>query len=157
MVKQMEQIQISYEHPTWRLSENTEELVRTSMLKLLAVTGNSTKTISLFFCYPATIQSLNNNYRGIDKSTDILSWQYDETEMSPEFDIWGEFAICIDLCEQQAADNGWPFETELLRLLVHGFAHLMGYDHELSDQEEQRMLEKEEFLLSSINLDGLYD
>ena len=127
------------------------------MIKLLDLTGNSNKTVSLFFCHPSTIQSLNLNYREINKPTDILSWLYDEMEITPHLDVWGELVVCMEICKQQAVDTGWPFETELLRLLVHGLGHLMGYDHELSDQEEQRMLEKEKSLLSSIDLDGLYD
>jgi probable rRNA maturation factor len=157
-MKQSDQIQINYEDQARFLTDEIETYVRYNLFRLLEKTGNSDRVISLYFCSLATIQSLNKDFRGMDKPTDILAWSYEGDDMSfPEADIWGELAICIDICQKQADESGWPLETELLRLLAHGLCHLMGHDHELSDEDEKRMLELEISLLSSINLGGLYD
>lgn len=158
-MKLSDQIQINYEDQSCILADKLEEILRTNLLKLLEKSSNTDKVVSLFFCRLETMRSLNKNHRGLDRPTDILAWSYNESgDISfPEADIWGELAVCIDICQKQADASGWPLETELMRLLTHGICHLMGYDHELSDNDEKQMLEMEISLLSSINLDGLYD
>ena len=153
------QIEISYDDSTPTLSHEEEKTVQSALNTLMNQTGNEGKRLSLFFCSEETIRNLNQTYRQKDEATDILSFSYEEDgqEEDPEGDIWGELALCLDICSKQAADTGLPFMTELFRLLVHGLGHLMGFDHELSDEAEREMLEMEKQLLSSIHLDDLYD
>ena len=152
-----QQIQLSYEDQVEPLPQKTEQLIRETFHKLLIDTGNEKKIVSLYFCGPSTIQSLNLSYRNMDKPTDILSWSYEEEDIVAETEPWGELAVCLDVCQRQADASGWSLETELLRLLVHGLGHLMGFDHEHSEEDEARMLEWEKGLLSSIDLGDLYD
>ncbi len=152
-----EQIQITYEDDSRALPAKIEQLIQTNLLKLLKNTGNEGKIISLYFCQAPTIQKLNLSHRNIDKATDILSWSYESNETFTDSEPWGELAICLDVCIKQAEASDWSLETELLRLLVHGLGHLMGYDHERSEEDEAKMLAMEKIWLSSINLEGLYD
>ncbi len=153
----MSTIQISYEDNLVPLTTAVEDRIRGNVSVVLNKTGNQDKGLSLFFCHPETIQNLNLTYREVDKPTDILSWSYDEEEPVPGTEsLLGELVICMDICERQADDTGWDLESELLRLVVHGIGHLMGFDHEQSETEEKKALEFEEELLASINLKDVY-
>ena len=154
----MSNIQISYEDNLKPLAAEMEERTRSNILTILKKSGNRYKGVSLFFCHPETIKNLNHAYRKVDQPTDILSWSYEDDEPIPGAEyLLGELAICLEICSEQAKNTGWDLESELLRLIVHGIGHLMGYDHELSEAEERRMLEFEKEMLASINLNGIYD
>ncbi len=107
-------------------------------------------TVGLHFVGAAEIQRLNLEYRSKDKATDILSFTYGEEE-----DQLGDLALCLTVAETQGVDNGWDLETEVVRLLAHGFTHLLGYDHE-TIEEEREMIEVEIRLLSSCGLNNIY-
>ena len=64
--------------------------------------------------------------------------------------------LSIDRIQEQARDNGWDSETELIRLLAHGCVHLVGYDHEQSPEDEQQMLSLETELLELAGLPFIY-
>ena len=72
-----------------------------------------------------------------------------------EENIAGELAVSAEHVSKQASENGWDFETELIRLLAHGCAHLAGWDHEKSEKQESGMLELEIQLLKAVNLKNL--
>ena len=85
-----------------------------------------------------TIQGYNNAYRGIDKSTDVLS--FESHEIDPETDqlILGDILISYPTIAKQAEKGGHAVEKELELMCVHGALHLMGYDH-LEEEEKAEM------------------
>ena len=94
-------------------------------------------TISIIFTTPIDIQAYNKEYRNIDRATDVLSFpmfEKDEVEklqkeksIVPE--VLGDIIINLSQVKMQADEYGHSFERELAYMLVHGFYHLMGYDH----------------------------
>jgi len=64
--------------------------------------------------------------------------------------------VSAERVRQQSVENGWDFETELIRLLAHGCAHLAGLDHESSKDEAREMLEVEIELLKEVDLTNIY-
>jgi rRNA maturation RNase YbeY len=73
------------------------------------------------------IRKLNQSYRGIDRATDVLSFDIgDGLERGEPF---GDVVISIDTARRQAREYGAPLRSEVARLLVHGTLHLCGYDH----------------------------
>lgn len=102
------------------------------------------------------IKSINKEHRGIDKETDVLSFPMFEKDEIPEItgeveEALGDIVISIEKVEEQAKEYGHSFERELSYMVVHGFYHLMGYDHiERSDREEMRA--KEENILNKLNI-----
>lgn len=100
------------------------------------------------------IKDINNEYRGKDKATDVLSFpsqdniRNDEYEVINEELIIGDILICHEVCEAQAKEHEITYLDEFLHLFVHGLLHLYGYDHELSDSEEKLMEEKEKELIN---------
>jgi probable rRNA maturation factor len=85
------------------------------------------------------IRILNRDFRQIDKATDVLSFPYESGEWPEEEEkLFGEIFISIDTAKRQAAEKGHSLERELEILFVHGLLHLMGFDHQ-NDEEENEM------------------
>jgi probable rRNA maturation factor len=111
----------------------------------------------------AKIHQLNREFRGIDRPTDVLSFALQEQgedepwfdiEMEQEveyFDSLGDIVISIDTCKRQAEEYGHSFERELAFLAVHGFLHLVGYDHE-TEEEEKDMFRRQDDILKMVGL-----
>lgn len=151
-------------------NENWEDLInKTKLQKILIVflkhMFEDERGISLYLTDDVEIQNLNKKYRGKDCPTDILSWAYDnndeemngiQTGESPATMLAGELVVSAERVRQQAVENGWNFETELIRLLAHGCAHLAGLCHESSEEESREMLELEIELLKEVDLTNIY-
>ena len=99
------------------------------------------------------IQSLNRNYRKIDRVTDVLTFPAWEGEaiLCPKDEYLGDIAICYERAEEQAEEYGHSLERELAFLAVHGALHLLGYDH-MTPEDEKRMLGKQEEILTGLGL-----
>ena len=108
--------------------------------------------ISILFIGDQGIRDLNHQFRGIDRPTDVLSFpQISEGELEiPGALVLGDVAISLETARCQSEEHGLSFEEELTLLLIHGILHLLGYDHEISDQEEERMRSKTRELFSLI-------
>ena len=104
------------------------------------------------------IRLMNRDYRGKDAPTDVLSFALEE-EGEGEVDIigadmplvLGDIVISIPKAKEQAAEYGHSFMRELGFLAVHGFLHLLGYDHE-TEEEERVMFAKQEEILTRFGL-----
>ena len=108
--------------------------------------------ISILFIGDQRIRHLNNQFRDIDLPTDVLSFPQilaGELEI-PGALVLGDVAISLETARCQSEEHGLSFEEELTLLLIHGILHLLGYDHEVSDQEEERMRSKTRELFSLI-------
>jgi len=108
--------------------------------------------ISILFIGDQGIRDLNHQFRNIDRSTDVLSFPQilaGELEI-PGALVLGDVAISLETARCQSKEHGLSFEEELTLLLIHGILHLLGYDHEVSDQEEERMRSKTRELFSLI-------
>lgn len=102
------------------------------------------------------IHRINKEYRGIDRPTDVLSFpmfQKDEIplERTGISDVLGDIIICVPIVEKQSIEYEHSFKRELAYMLVHGFYHLMGYDH-MQEEEKKEMRKKEETVLSKLNI-----
>lgn len=111
------------------------------------------------------MREINLLRRGKDKTTDVLSFplEFDAAPLSavlterknsdpssfPPIAL-GEIVISVDTLRRQAAEIGHSEKDEFYRLLVHGFLHLLGYDHERGEEEERIMKEKEDECLEAL-------
>jgi probable rRNA maturation factor len=93
---------------------------------------------------------LNHQYRGMDKTTDVLSFPLYEkiqnAKLIPHTFALGDIVINLHKAKRQAEENGVALNEELRRLLIHGLLHLIGYDHEQSRYLKIKM-QKMEFEL----------
>lgn len=120
----------------------------------LEVLGYPDRQVVFYLTEDSEIQTLNHQYRQRNQPTDVLAWSYWEEE--PQGEILGEIAISLDHVKSQAEAHGFSEKVELLRLLAHGCAHLVGYDHEDSTEAEQEMLKMEAKMLEKIGLAEVY-
>lgn len=100
------------------------------------------------------IHSMNLQWRGIDHSTDVLSFaahEGSELVTAGQRDFLGDIAISIDRASQQAQQFGHSLQRELAFLTVHGLLHLLGYDH-INDEEQKEMFSLQEEILSAVGL-----
>lgn len=116
--------------------------------------------ITITLTTPENIRKINKKYRNIDKETDVLSFpmfqkdELDEKIKSKDFlyeDVLGDIVISIDKVERQAKEYGHSFERELSYMVVHGFYHLMGYDH-IEEKDKVVMRKKEDKILDMLKI-----
>lgn len=100
------------------------------------------KNMSIVFVSLEQIQELNKNYRQIDKVTDVLSFPNDD----PDDKTLGDIFISMDKAKEQAISYGHSFEREVGFLAVHGYLHLLGYDHHTKEDEEKMVFMQESIL-----------
>ena len=99
------------------------------------------------------IHEINKEYRGIDRPTDVISFALEDNE-EIEFDhyrVLGDIYISIDKVKEQAKEYGHSEKRELAFLTIHGFLHLIGYDH-MKPEEEKIMFEKQEEILNGFGI-----
>lgn len=95
------------------------------------------------------VHELNKKYRGIDKSTDVLSFAFeDNAKVRYNNRQLGEIYISIPKMKAQAREYGHSETRELAFLTVHGILHLLGYDHTLGIEQEKEMFAKQELVLN---------
>lgn len=98
------------------------------------------------------IHNLNKLYRNIDKPTDVITFALeDEKDIETNPRILGDIYISIDKAKEQAKEYEHSFKREICFLAVHGFYHLLGYDHQ-TEEEEKVMFARQEALLSEENI-----
>lgn len=115
--------------------------------------------LSVSFVNNAAIQEINKTYRKKDEPTDVISFALQEST-SNHIDvvgsnaplILGDIIISIDKAEEQASTYNHSFERELGFLAVHGFLHLLGYDH-MDEAEEKIMFQKQNDILDGFGLE----
>lgn len=121
---------------------------------------NSKLYISITLTTPDNIQKINKKYRKIDKPTDVLSFpmfekeEIDEKTKNQDFkieDVLGDIVISIEQVKLQASEYEHSFERELAYMIVHGFYHLMGYDH-MVEEDKKIMRKKEENVLNVLEI-----
>ena len=107
--------------------------------------------ITIRFVEPEEGQSLNNDYRGKDYATNVLSFPY---EVEPV--VAGDLVICATVVEREAAEQEKTLDAHYAHLIVHGILHLQGYDHEIGENEALLMENKERTILTQLGFSDPY-
>ncbi len=108
--------------------------------------------LSVLLTTDEEVRELNRTYRGIDRTTDVLSFPQHEGEgADPNDPLLGDVVISMDAVERQALEYGHSLEREMAFLTVHGVLHLLGWDHQ-DPKDEERMMGKTEAILLGMGL-----
>ena len=115
--------------------------------------------VSDSFVTPEEIQTLNLDYRNVDRVTDVLSFpQFDSVDdlidMAEETGVaeLGDVVICMDRAREQAEEFGHPLEREVIYLFVHSILHLLGYDH-MEEEEKKEMRAREDEVMNELGIE----
>lgn len=139
-----------------------EEIIEKVLTQCFKEEGleNAKLSITITLTTKEIIRKINKTYRNVDKATDVLSFpmfekdELDEKIEKKDFaheDILGDIIISIERVEEQAKEYEHSFERELSYMLVHGFYHLMGYDH-IQEEDKIIMRPKEEKILEDLKI-----
>ena len=140
------------------LDENWLQKIAIETLKAEGITSSA--EMGLVITDSKTIQKLNRTYRDVDKPTDVLAFHMipgisqepEQPFVRPPDGInhLGEVVISYPQAVKQAPEQGHDVTQELALLIVHGILHLLGYDHELPDEEKQ-MKAKENAIMETLD------
>lgn len=119
--------------------------------------------VSITFTDNENIHKINLEHRGIDRPTDVLSFpmiEFDEEgnadflelEYDGDFVVLGDIVISTEQAILQADEYGHSVKRELAFLCAHSMLHLLGYDHEISEEDERIMFEKQDNILNQLNI-----
>ncbi len=117
--------------------------------KVLEMEKVTSSIFSIVFISDEYMHELNKTYRGIDRTTDVLSFAFeDNNKLCYNIRQLGEIFVSIPRMQAQAQEYGHSESRELAFLVVHGLLHLLGYDHTKGEKEEKEMFNKQELVLN---------
>ncbi|MBL6970410.1 MAG: rRNA maturation RNase YbeY [Campylobacterales bacterium] len=126
------------------LDNHSDHKINMDLLETITSEVTS-QDIELLATFNDQIQKLNNEFRGLDKPTDVLSFPYEPMPFSPI----GSIVISVDFVQNKAEEYNHSFDDEFILLYIHGLLHLVGFDHEVDNGEHR---EEEERLIKKFNL-----
>lgn len=149
----------------WDIEENEEyKKIIQNVVSTCFEVENLCKTnlyLNVILTNPETIKQTNSKYRNIDKETDVLSFpMFEKQEIEGIIEneqenqieeVLGDIMISISRVIEQAEEYGHSVERELAYMVVHGFYHIMGYDH-IEEKDKVIMRPKEEYILNKLNI-----
>lgn len=146
------QIFINDEQNEVLLKQDMESLIEKVVVECLEIEQMETKyEVSITFVDDKEIRKLNKEYRGIDKSTDVLSFPlYDENEVIDN-PLLGDIVISLETAKRQSKDFGHTIEREVMYLTAHSMFHLLGYDH-MENDDKKLMREKEKQAMKNLGI-----
>jgi len=118
--------------------------------------GLADSEVSVKFTSDSEVRSLNAAWRGKDEPTNVLSFPMAEEDELAAAQLLGDIVLAHGICAAEAAAKNVPVETHAAHLVVHGTLHLLGYDHETSDEEAEEMEEVERRALAAIGIADPY-
>ncbi|MCK5242703.1 rRNA maturation RNase YbeY [bacterium] len=130
-------IQIRNEYKAIRVNQKAVMVLLEKCLRKMKM---AKAEISVLLTSDKTVQSLNRAHRGKNQSTDILSFGMREQKktnepLPPHPEVLGDLVVSLPTIKKQAGTRGVSVQTELQFILIHGFLHLLGYDHATQTQQ----------------------
>lgn len=154
----MNVIHIDLLDETGTVSEEELSFVRKVLEQAAHYEETGDSEVSVTFVTNDQIQEINREYRGKDTPTDVISFAMEEAGEeevvitgADDTRVLGDIIISLERAKEQAADYGHSYKRELGFLAVHGFLHLLGYDH-TNEADEKKMFSRQEEILGSLGL-----
>ena len=148
-------VEVSIEAGDWRNVPGAEAVIRRAIAAAAAAAVDDAVEVSVMLSDDAAIRVLNRDWRGLDKPTNVLSFPAAAPAVPGMPRAVGDIAIAYETTAREADAEGKPFADHLTHLAVHGFLHLVGYDHE-SDDEADAMEGLETTILGRLGVPDPY-
>lgn len=152
------EVDILIESDLWSRVAGLEGLAREAIAATLSQTGLKIAPqaeVSILFCDDSRIRELNREWRRLDKATNVLSFPAVTARELPRAPLLGDIAIAFETVERESRDEAKTFEHHVSHMIVHGFLHLLGFDHEVVSEAEA-MEEAERGALARIGVADPY-
>lgn len=149
------QIDIEIRSPRWDKQPLAEKAVRDAILTAVSALSTGGGEVSIVLTDDSTIRTLNRDWRGIDSATNVLSFPASGPGRGQEGGLLGDIVIAYETLERECDEEKRDLLHHLSHLTVHGFLHLIGYDHQDDAQaEEMERLESE--IMTRLNMPDPY-
>jgi probable rRNA maturation factor len=135
-------IDVLVESGLWNRKKGVKSAARRAILKAAGVLSTPSSELAIVLTDDSTIRQLNRDWRGVDAPTNVLSFPASRTGSAPLF--IGDIVLAFETIAGEAKAERKPFAHHIAHLAVHGFLHLLGYDHlRKKDAEEMEQLERD--------------
>ena len=137
--------------------DGLEAQAETAVMAALAESGarvTGAAELSILLTNDEEQHELNRQWRGKDSSTNVLSFPQIEP-FAPVSGLLGDISLARETLEREAAEQGVSFEAHFTHLVVHGFLHILGYDH-MTDEEAAKMEGLETVILRGLGIEDPY-
>ena len=129
-------VDIVVESPLWKAQRGVDAMLRRALTTAAAVVPSEGE-LAVLLTDDAGIRALNRDWRGKDTATNVLSFPAKEARSARRAPrLLGDIVVAYETVAREAAAEGKPFMHHLAHLAVHGFLHLVGYDHEANEDAD---------------------
>ena len=150
------QIDIQTQSPLWeaqpRAAQTIREAIAEAAATVLSTVGGE---VSIVLTDDSAIRTLNRDWRGTDRATNVLSFPASGQKACEDARLLGDIVIAYETLERESNDENRVFLHHLAHLAVHGFLHLIGYDHQTNTQAEE-MEGLESKIMTRLNMPDPY-
>jgi probable rRNA maturation factor len=161
MTRMAPEIDLVVESPLWNAAPGAESSLRRAISAAAAMLSTKRAELAIVLSDDSAIRLLNRDWRGVDAATNVLSFPASShpparggsKRVAPR--LLGDIVLAYETIAREASDEGKPFDHHLAHLAVHGFLHLLGYDHERDDDAE-RMEKIERDILARLAIPDPY-
>jgi len=130
-------VDIHMQSPLWGAQPLAEQTVRDAIAEAASTLSTADGEVSIVLADDSTIAKLNRDWRGIDQPTNVLSFPASHPQAGDGTRLFGDIIIAYETIERECEDENRVFLHHLAHLAVHGFLHLVGYDHQTDTQAEE--------------------
>ncbi|MGC1349437.1 MAG: rRNA maturation RNase YbeY [Xanthobacteraceae bacterium] len=135
-------IDVVVESKLWNRKKGVKSTARRAIVKAAGVLSTPSSELAIVLTDDSTIRLLNRDWRGVDAPTNVLSFPANRAGGAPPF--IGDIVLAYETITREARAEHKPFAHHTAHLAVHGFLHLLGYDHvRKKDAEEMEQLERD--------------
>jgi len=149
------QIDIQTQSPLWDAQPLAARTIRDAIGAASTMLSTAGGEVSIVLTNDTVIRDLNRDWRGIDKSTNVLSFPASDLRPAGETRLLGDIIIAFETLERECGEEKRIFLHHLAHLAVHGFLHLLGYDHQ-SDAAAEAMEALERKILARLGIPDPY-
>ena len=146
-------IDVLVDSDLWQEPGKARSLVRRAVAQAAAMASTTGTELAIVLTDDSAIRQLNRLWRGIDTATNVLSFPSKQTADEPAH--LGDIVLAHQTIAREASAEGKPFAHHLAHLAVHGFLHLIGYNHE-KDADAETMEQTERKILRRLNIPDPY-
>ncbi|HEY6861198.1 MAG TPA: rRNA maturation RNase YbeY [Pseudolabrys sp.] len=149
------QIDIQAQSPLWEAQPLAGKTVRDAVTAAASALSTAGGEVSIVLTDDSAIRALNRDWRGIDKPTNVLSFPAAGQKAGEDARLLGDIIIAYETLERESDNENRIFLHHLAHLAVHGFLHLIGYDHQ-TDRQAEEMEGLESKIMTRLNMPDPY-